>query len=63
MPNKSNTPVGEFEESGVKIQIFAKKDETPDQAIDRVTKRHDVPVRAVKKLTKKEDSKEEKQDG
>lgn len=50
MPNKANKPVGEFEENGVKITIFAKKDEDPAHAIERVAKRHDVPVRAIKKL-------------
>lgn len=60
MPNKSNTPVGEFEDAGVKITIFAKKDEKPVDAIERVARRHDIPVRSIKKLTsEKEDAKED----
>lgn len=59
--NGKNKPVGEFEEEGILIRIFAKKDEEPAVAIERAAKRHDIPARAIKKLTNtKEETKEEK---
>lgn len=42
--------VGVFEDHGVQIFIYKKKDETADEAIARVAKNHGVQANAVRKL-------------
>lgn len=48
-PNKA---VAVFEDHGVQIYIFTKKNESIDDAIARVAKHHHVPETKVKRLKK-----------
>jgi len=42
--------VGVFEEEGVQIFIFPKKDESNEDAIARVAKNHHVTISSIRKL-------------
>lgn len=52
MDQTPSKAVGVFEDHGVQIFIYAKKDEKPSEAIERVAEKHNVAVSQVKQLKK-----------
>jgi len=53
--NIDQTPknaVGVFEDHGIQIFIYAKKNESNEEAIKRVAEKHHVPADAIKILKK-----------
>lgn len=49
MPNKALKVVGEFEDHGVKVLIYQKQDESAEEAIERVAKKHGFDPKKVKR--------------